>query len=41
MSEFIDNLVEFYNDEKDKEDTKSYVKSVKELLKFYGIETKE
>lgn len=39
MSKFIDNLVEFYNDEKDKEQPKTSVKSIKELLKFYGVET--
>ena len=39
MSEFIDNLIEFYNDEKDKEQPKNYVKSIKELLDLYGVET--
>jgi hypothetical protein len=37
MSEYIDKLVKFYNDEKNKEKPKSYVKSIKELLKFYGV----
>lgn len=39
MSEFINNLIEFYNDEKDKEQPKNSIKSIKELLKFYGVET--
>lgn len=39
MSEYIENLVEFYNEEKTKEPPKNYVKSVKELLEFYGIDT--
>lgn len=39
MSEYIDKLVEFYNDEKDKEPPKSYVQSIKELLEFYGVDT--
>ena len=39
MSEYIDKLVKFYNTEKDKEPPKSYVKSIKKLLEFYGVET--
>lgn len=38
MSEYINILVKFYNDEKDKEPPKSYVQSIKELLEFYGID---
>lgn len=37
MSNFIDSLIEFYNDEKDKEQPKSYVKSIEKLLEFYGV----
>ena len=39
MSKFIDSLVEFYNDEKEKESPKNYVKSIKKLLDYYGVET--
>jgi hypothetical protein len=39
MSKFTDALVKFYNDEKEKESPASYVKSIKKLLDFYGIET--
>lgn len=39
MSKYIDSLVDFYNDEKEKEPHKSYVKSIKKLLEFYGVET--
>jgi hypothetical protein len=39
MSKFIDSLVEFYNNEKEKESPEIYVKSIKKLLDFYGIDT--
>lgn len=38
MSEYIENLLEFYNEEKNKDRPKSYVKSIKELLEFYGVD---
>ena len=37
MSKFIDSLVEFYNDEKEKESSENYLKSIKKLLDFYGV----
>ena len=37
MSKFIDSLVEFYNDEKEKESSEIYLKSIKKLLDFYGV----
>jgi len=39
MSKFIERLLDFYNEEKNKEPPKSYVKSIKELLEFYGVNT--
>ena len=38
MSEYINCLIDLYNNEKNDEDSKSYIKSVKELLIFYGID---
>ena len=39
MSKFINSLVEFYNEEKGKESSEIYLKSIKKLLDFYGIDT--
>ena len=37
MSQDIDNLIEFYNKEKDTKPSKSYIESLKKLLEFYGV----
>ncbi|MCZ3364871.1 MULTISPECIES: hypothetical protein [Methanobacterium] len=39
MSKFIDSLLKFYNEEKEKESPENYVKSIKKLLDFYGVKT--
>ena len=40
MSKYIDNLLKFYNEQKDTEPGKPYIKSLKKLLEFYGVKTK-
>jgi hypothetical protein len=37
MSKYIDDLLQFYNKEKDTKPHKSYIKSLKKLLEFYGV----
>ena len=39
MSEYIECLIEPYNEEKNNDPPKSYVEPLKKLLNFYGIET--
>lgn len=38
MSQYVDNLLELYNEEKDTKPSKSYIESLKKLLEFYGVE---
>ena len=37
MSEYINNLLDLYNQEKSKNKPRSFIKPVKKLLKFYGV----
>lgn len=40
MSDYVDKLLKFYNEQKDMKPAKPYIKSLKKLLEFYGVKTK-